>query len=79
MRLRTDGIRRTKFREIILTDRKHGYVRGIFWAHTPEDARHFGRLMRSLQFAVRIKRVKADGYHDVDQQITYIIGNWRHI
>jgi hypothetical protein len=74
MRLRTDGIRRTKFREIILTDRVKGYVRGIFWAHTPQEARHFAMLMRKvLGYAVKIRRVTDD------KDINYIIGNWRHV
>jgi|SoimicMinimDraft_5_1059733.scaffolds.fasta_scaffold49343_2 hypothetical protein len=73
MRLRTDGIRRTKFREIILTDRVKGYVKGIFWAHTPEEARHFAKLMRSLQFRVTIRRATDD------QHINYVLLNWQHV
>jgi len=74
MKLRTDGIRRTKFREIILTDRVKGYVRGIFWAHTPTEARHFAMLMRKvLGYAVKIRRVTDD------KHINYILLNWRHV
>jgi len=73
MRMRTDGIRRTQFREIILTDRRKGYVKGIFWAHDPFKARYFARSMRGLGFNARIRRARED------KDINYIILNWRHV
>lgn len=74
MRMRTDGIRRTQFREIILTDRKHGYVKGIFWSRTPYQARMFAKHVgRYLGFAARIRRVNED------KHINYIMLNWREV